>query len=53
MSEDNLIQIQKIDSNEITTKLDKIFNTVKLLDEKIDLIQKKREVNKVFKKMNL
>ena len=37
-----------MDSNDITTKLDKIFNTVQNLDKKIELIEKNKEINKVY-----
>ena len=50
MSENsNQIELQTLDSNDITTKLDKIFKTIENLDKKIDLIQKKNiEINKVY-----
>lgn len=49
MSEESKIELQTLDSNDITTKLDKIFNTIQSLDKKIELIQKKNiEINKVY-----
>ena len=48
-NENNIIEIQKLDSNDITTKLDKIFKTIDKLNLNIDLIQKKNlEINKVY-----